>query len=232
MDTRVQLLVLEGLGLAAIIVAAALLFTWIQIHWSARRLQESLTTLRTLTERIRARPSTSLDDMEIVKLEVANALADLRPEYLFARPPFIDLRSVVETMASQHETSSETLASALEAMSRHVDAQRRMLLAQSPLLFQRNQQPKDQPLEAAAPKSKTRLITPDEAAILASITEKFYGSASFKALGLALVGAVLLAGSGIVYLGSQTVNGSSLKGVGKSEFGGGSAIAPGGSRLT
>jgi gas vesicle protein len=45
-----------------------------------------------------------------------------------------------------------------------------------------------------------------EAALLATVTEKFYGSAAFKALGIALVGAVLLAATGTVIIGNQSIN--------------------------
>ncbi|MEA2829571.1 MAG: hypothetical protein QOF22_319 [Bradyrhizobium sp.] len=108
-------------------------------------------------------------------------------------------------LAINAETRTEALLQALEALARRANARRRLAAAGSPVYRRLTRKPVPPTAGSAPPLSKA-LTEPNEAAILAALTEKFYASASFKALGLALTFAVLLAGSGIVYLGAQSVN--------------------------
>jgi chromosome segregation ATPase len=109
-------------------------------------------------------------------------------------------------MATDPNTPIDALAEVLEAWVREIDGGGRLLLARSPVSYWLIRRLLLPPVSVVRSPEKLSSFTPSEAMLLASLTEKFYGSASFKALGIALAGAVLLAGSGIVYLGTQSIN--------------------------
>ncbi len=111
--------------------------------------------------------------------------------------------------------------SGLNALRRVLEAQRRTLAVwapaagtnPSPVGSRQSRQPAPRRNDGAAdadrsPPEETdedRKLTPDEAALLANVTEKFYGSWAFRIVGFALVAAAFLAGAGSLFLGEHTL---------------------------
>jgi hypothetical protein len=176
----------------------AVVFIEAFILWRTSRrvslMQERASLLKTLIEYVRGlAPASPLGDKAPA---LSKEIAHMRAEDP-AFPP-LDVNP---------ETGTDTLLQELEALARRVDARGRLAAAGSPIYRRLTRKPVP-PTANSAPASSKSLaeLPPNEAAILAALTEKFYASASFKALGLALTFAVLLAGSGVIYLGAQSVN--------------------------
>jgi ABC-type transporter Mla subunit MlaD len=83
-----------------------------------------------------------------------------------------------------------------------------MVVARTPLFVRSLVATQQVPSHASVPEPppQTKEFSPDEAALLARLTERFYGSWAFKIIGGALVAAALLAGGGTLYLFSHTLS--------------------------
>jgi AraC-like DNA-binding protein len=167
----------------------------------ARQLQENLNTLKLFMEQLTSgKLGTSAN---LISEELEGIFAELA----HTSPKLDRLLTIVRYTAADGSTSSRELLSGLEAVARQIDAARRKYSASFQIysglaLSNRNNRTEVSKSETA----RRTEFKPDEAALLAGLTEKFYGSAAFKALGLALAGAVLLGGAGIVFIGSQSLN--------------------------
>lgn len=155
------------------------------------------------------------DDSKIeslCRIEIEGILDTLKREM----PPFAS--SISRSVSSQWEKIKEVektnsvLTARVKALHRVLEAQRRILVASTPV-FSPSAIPKTSSLPTPQIPTEAKIIKPDqleafkpdESALLAKLTEKFYGSSAFKVIGGSLVAAALLAGGGTVYLGAQTL---------------------------
>lgn len=128
-----------------------------------------------------------------------------------------DLR---ETLLSNFKSAeSRNLPDALASLELGLKLRRQVLLARTGLSYwlkpsqsssqaaQTSQEiQSEKEVASTPPKQKSRVFIGKEAELLVGVTEKFYGSAPFKTLSVALTAAVLLAVSGGILIGTQSIS--------------------------
>ena len=184
--------------LVTVFIAVGLLNLAISLRGAAR-LDAGIEAVRALRDRVEslAKESAQLkDNTKLIYAEVQAILKEIEAALTHDLPS--DLLYMLTLMSSTPETRCQDLAALLTALERYLLMQKGVIVARTAIwsLLKRSQ----------PPEHKSPAFVGSEAELLVGVTEKFYGSASFKALGIALTAAVLLAGSGVVFIGSQSVN--------------------------
>ena len=196
--------------LPAVLALAVALALWRFVYvplfnkYRARQLEESLNTLQLfIRELTRRKDPQRGDSSKLLSEELRNIFSEIGR----SAPKLSRLLNIVQESVEHGDTSRPALVSDLEAVARQVDAARRRYSVNVPMYSSLTMSKGDASSSLGESKNSDESeFKPNEAALLAGLTEKFYGSAAFKALGLALAGAVLLGGAGIVFIGSQSLN--------------------------
>jgi hypothetical protein len=195
-------------------------------------------SVRVLADHVRAQVAPLGEDAKPLAQELRsirhtldeNALSCIAPSSAEA---LRELFNLAEETAEGIAPPANNLVSALDALRRALEAQRRTLTAWAPAgaraarpaAGSRLPPPLTPPLPPSLPPpdgggpgdsdalspppeeaAEDQKLTRDEAAILAGLTEKFCKSWTFRIIGFALVAAALLAGGGTLFLGERTLS--------------------------
>jgi Mg2+ and Co2+ transporter CorA len=189
----------------AVVLVVGLFFA---IRWmrDTARVQVQIEEVRVVRDFVQ---SLSMKEAPPSDSDIALAAAEVRV-VLDALAVPTRLTNIVHRVLGEEPLNFQNLASALTAIERHLIAQKGLSIARyviwpEPKRVNASDQSKEKaPLTKYQATSES--ASKDEEALLARLTEKFYSSAPFKMLGAALIGAVLLAGAGVLFLGGQALN--------------------------
>ncbi len=177
-----------------------------------RVLDAAAASLSAIAEATAVRGTSRPEDESLRRIEVEGILDTLERELMpFALPISRSVRDQWRNI-KEAEKAAGWNSECTAVLHRALEAQRRILVASAPA-FSPSAVPKTgslppchTPIEGAITKpDQPQAFKPDEAALLAGLIDKFYGSSAFKLIGGALVAAALLAGAGTVYLGTHTL---------------------------